>query len=52
VAHPIKEYNTYPLVTWSLKVKLVQVKEMQETSSFLLEKIPSIKEAHARGRPG
>jgi len=25
----------------SLKVKLVQVKEMQETSSFLLEKIPS-----------
>jgi len=41
VAHPLKEYNTYPLVTRSLKVKLVQVKEMQETSSFLLEKIPS-----------
>jgi len=26
----LKEYNTYPLVTRSLKVKLVQVKEMQK----------------------
>jgi len=39
VAHPIKEYRPHPPVPASLKVKLVQVKEMLETSSSLLDKI-------------